>query len=88
MDVLFFLKERTNFIRFYYDAASKPFCEIKRKIEEREPPFDNPPDDESGEPPNLEDWTQADEAQEILGRTCISMPSASLQLYFKTWEDE
>jgi len=33
MDVLYFLKERTEFIRRYYDTASEPFQETLRKIE-------------------------------------------------------
>lgn len=30
MDVLFFLRERANFIRFYYETAAAPFRETKR----------------------------------------------------------
>ena len=43
MEVLFFLKERTKFIRHFYDAAGDPFHETKRRIEAGEAPFDNPP---------------------------------------------
>jgi len=32
MDVLYFLKERTKFIRQHYDTAAAPFREIIRKI--------------------------------------------------------
>ena len=39
MDVLYFLKERTQFIRKYYETASEPFREIMRKIEAGEAPF-------------------------------------------------
>ncbi len=88
MDVLFFLKERTKFIRYFYETAAHPFHETKRKIEAREAPFDNPPYSEDGEPPFLEEWIEAEEGLEVLGRACISMLSASLQLYFKTWEHE
>ena len=88
MDVLFFLKERTRFIRHFYETAGEPFRESMRKIETGEPPFDNPPYSEDGEPPYLEEWMQADEGLEVLGRTCLSMLSSSLQLYFKTWESE
>ncbi len=90
MDVLFFLKERTKFIRFYYDAAEKPFRGTIDKIESGEPPFDEPPACEGidGEPSFMTEWSDANEALNILGRSCVSMLSASLQLYFKTWEIE
>lgn len=88
MDVLFFLKERTKFIRYFYETAAEPFRETMRKIKAGEAPFDNPPYTEDGEPPFLEEWMEADEGLEVLGRACISMLSASLQLYFKTWENE
>ena len=88
MDVLFFFKERTQFIRYFYDTAGMPFYETKHKIENEEAPFDNPPYSEDGEPPYLEQWIEADEALEILGRTCLSMLSPSLELYFRTWEKE
>jgi hypothetical protein len=53
MDVLWFLKERTAFLRRFYDLASEPFNEVKRKISAGEPPYDDPPFDDSGEPPYL-----------------------------------
>ena len=53
-----------------------------------ESPFDNPPYDESGEPAYLEEWIEANEGVEVLGRSCITMVSASLHLYFMTWEKE
>ena len=86
MDVLFFFKQRTRFIRHFYETAGMPFRETKRKIEAKEPPFDDPPYSEDGEPPYVEEWIAASEAQEVLGRTCLSMLSTSLQLYFMTWE--
>jgi len=88
MQVLYFLKERTKFIRQYYETASAPFQEIMRKIEAGEAPFipgDDAPEDE---PPFLEEWMQAKTSVEILGRTCVSMLSESLKLYFQTWESE
>ena len=85
MDVLFFLKERTRLIRQYYVNAASPFNEIIRKIEAGEEPF-VPPYSEDGESPFLSEWIDADELREVTGRCCLSMLSASLQLYFKTWE--
>ncbi len=88
MDVLYFLKERTGFIRRYYDTAAESFRETIRKIEAGETPFNDPPYSEDGEPPFLSEWLEADTGLDVSGRTCISMLSASLQLYFRTWERE
>lgn len=88
MNVLFFLKKRAAFIRRYYDTAAEPFREIIRKIEAGKAPFDDPPYSEDGEPPFLSEWLEADTSLDVLGRTCITMLSASLQLYFRTWESE
>jgi hypothetical protein len=88
LDVLYFLKERTKFIRHFYETAAEPFLETIRRIEDDEPPFDQPPYSEDGEPPFMEEWSKAQISIEMLGRTSISMLSASLQLYLKTWEAE
>lgn len=88
MDVLHFLKERTKFIRRFYEGAGEPFRATIRQIEAGEPPFDEHPYSEEREPPFMEEWSDATMALEMLGQTCISMLSASLQLYFKTWERE
>lgn len=85
MDVGFFLKQRTAFIRQFYDNASFSFVERKRKIEAGEDPF-IPPYSESEEPPFLEEWIEADDSLHVLGYTCISMLSAALHLYLRTWE--
>lgn len=87
MDVGFFLKQRTAFIRQFYDNASLAFKERKRKIEAAEEPY-IPPYSENGEPPFLEEWIEADDSLHVLGYTCISMLSAALQLYFRTWEEK
>jgi hypothetical protein len=92
MDVLYFLKKRTQFNRAYYDTAGEPFREIIRKIEAGEHPFaPDPffvPDGSEDEPLFLEEWSQANTSLEILGRQCVSMLSESLKLYFQTWESE
>jgi hypothetical protein len=36
----------------------------------------------------MEEWSEASTALDVLGRSCLSMLSASLQLYFKTLEYE
>ena len=81
MEVLFFLQRRTKFIRAFYEEASFPFTERKRKIKAGEYPF-KPPYSECYDPPFLS-REEADEALDVLGQMCISMLSSSLQLYFK-----
>lgn len=83
MDANFFLKLRTDFIRFYYDEGVKPFHFQQYLIEKDLPPFDDPPYDESGEPPYLEQWLDAETARQILGLSCISLLSDTLKLYFE-----
>ena len=82
MEVLFFLQRRTKFIRAFYEEASFPFTERKRKIKAGEYPFE-PPYSECYDPPFFKEWEEADEALDVLGQMCISMLSSSLQLYFK-----
>ena len=88
MDVLWFLKRRTAFLRRFYESTSLQFLEIKRKVENREAPYDSRPIDSSGEPPYLEEWQDADEALEFLGQACISFLAASLKLYLTESERE
>ncbi len=87
MNVHYFLKARTRFIRQFYDDAAFPFTERKRKIEVGEEPF-VPPYSEDGDPPFEVEWIEADESLDVLGQACISMLAATLQLYFKEWVDE
>lgn len=84
MDILFFLKERITFIRYYYNSASLVFTDTKQKIENGEHPFDDAREEDC--PPYEVEWQNADMGLDFLGRTCVSMLSASLQLYFLTWE--
>ena len=88
MDVAWFFRERTRCIRFYYQGAAKPFDAMKHQIEDGLPPFDDPPYSEDPEPPFMAEWSDADTALVVLGRSCVSMLSASLKLYFDTWEKE
>lgn len=83
MDANYFLKKRTQYIRFYHEAAGKPFEEIKQAIENGLPPFDNPPYNEDPEPAFLEEWMDAHTAIEILGLSCVSLLSDTLKLYFQ-----
>lgn len=84
MDAGYFLKDRTRLIRFFYSASAKPFLEIKHAIDNRLPPFDNPPYSEDPEPRFLDNWEDADTAAKILGLSCVSLLSDTLKLYFQT----
>jgi len=87
----FFLRQRTRFIHNYYITGVRPFREIQRKIEAEESPYDEPPssfDPEYGEPAFLEEWCEAADAAQIVGRSAISLLSGSLKLYFKALEQQ
>jgi len=88
LEVLYFLRKRTAFISRFYRSCSAPFLETQKRIEENEEPFHDPPsgyDLESGEPPFLEEWMDADEGRDVLGQMCLSMLSSSLQLFLEEW---
>ena len=90
MDILFFFKRRTGFIRGFYEDASLVFMDRLSKIENCKPPYDDPDDPlyESEEPPYLAEWAGAKDSLEVLGLTCVSMLSASLHAYLRVWEAE
>ena len=85
MDVDWFLKERTKFIRQYYSVAIAPFETIKSQIENGEAPYE-PPYSEDGEPPFQQEWGDAQDSIQIVGRTCVTLLSETVKLYFETWE--
>ena len=84
MDVEFFLKSRTAFIRYFYEHAVSPFNDIKFAIENEKEPY-VPPYSEDSEPPFLEEWMNAEQGMEIVGHACISMLSSSLHLFLRSW---
>lgn len=88
MDACWFLKNRTKFIRFFYDNSAVGFVDVKHKIESELPPFDHPPYSEDGEPACLEEWMDADTAIELTGLACVSLLSDSLKLYFNTLQKQ
>lgn len=85
MDVRYFLNRKVNFIRQFYEMSSAPFVERKRQIEAEEEPY-VPPYSEDPEPAFLEEWLEAEESLQVVGRSCISMLAAVFHLYFKAWE--
>ena len=84
MDIEYFLKSRTSFIRYFYEQAVRSFNEIKIAIENKEEPY-IPPYSEDGEPPFIEEWIDAEQGVEIVGHACISMLSSSLHLFLESW---
>jgi hypothetical protein len=89
VNVDFFLKKRTAFVRRFYDAAVKGFRETQRLIEAGDAPYEPPyyGEDSDGEPPFLEEWSEAETSIEVIGRTAISMLSESLKVYFIQWDE-
>ncbi len=87
MDILFFLKQRTAFLRQFYENSTAPFEERKQKIEAEEEPY-VPPYSEDSEPAFLSEWTVAEESLQIVGYSCICMLSASSHLYLREWEKQ
>ena len=88
MDILFFFKERTGFIRRFYEDAGMVFEDRMATIEDGGAPYDHPPYSCDGEPPFLVEWIDAKNALEVLGLACVSILSASLNLYFVAWESK
>ena len=89
MDILFFFTERTSFIRMFYEKTGSAFNDVISAIESGQPPYDDaPPYDESDEPPFMREWALANDGVDVVGLTCVSMLSASLQAYLHEWERE
>src|SRR5262245_61689139 len=88
MDVLYFLKRRTAFLRAFYKQTSAAYIETKRKIEAYEEPYSWPEGYEDAEPPFLAEWQEADEALEFLGQACVSFLSATPKLFLNESESE
>jgi len=86
LDIEFFLKERTKFIRYFYETASTPFEKVMSDIENEVEPY-IPPYSEDGEPPFLSEWLDAKSGSETCGHHALSMLSSSLQLFLKAWVD-
>ena len=84
MDIEFFLRERTNFILYFYSHATIGFLKIIHAIENEEEPF-VPPYNEDGEPPFLTEWMEAKTGLNSVGYAALSMISASLSLYLEEW---
>lgn len=86
MDVAWFLKERTAFLRFFYETGAQPFLDIKQKIEDEVEPFEQPYDEDGDEPAFQIEYQQAWTGIEMVGIATLSMLSDSLKVFFSTWE--
>lgn len=84
MDVLFFVKKRLTFAKYFFNHATKPFVQIISAIEKEDAPY-VPVYDESGEPPYLQEWEDANTGFESAGLTALSMVASSLQLFLNDW---
>src|SRR5882762_885411 len=89
MDILAGLRDKLRFIERHYAAASFPFREIRRKINDCEEPFEPPPfdpdRDDLGEPPFLEEYREATESLNIEGQAALRLVHSSLQEYLKSF---
>lgn len=88
MDIAYFLRKRTKFIRSLYDDSARPFEERMKLIEDGKEPYEMPGGYEDDEPPFLDEWAEADEALDVLGQLCISLLAASLKLYLTKFVTE
>lgn len=86
MDIEFFLKERTKFIRYFYEAAYAPFSKIITDIDNEVEPF-IPSYSEESEPAFMREWSDANSGIETCGHHALSMLSSSLQLFLRAWVD-
>src|SRR5260370_34625280 len=84
MDIAFFLKRRTEFIRYFYLECAKSFSDIQHRIEHGLPLFDDHPYSEDSEPAFLEEWMNAAAGIELVGRSCVALLSDALKIYFNT----
>jgi hypothetical protein len=89
MDLLANLRDKLQFIEWHYAAASAPFREIKRKIDDGEKPFERPPfDAESAtdlRPPFLKQWQEANESLNIEGQLALRLVQNALREYLSSF---
>lgn len=91
MNLDYWMHQRTEMIRLFYDKARVPFEQLKRDIEEGVRPWEPPPfnpDTDDGEPAFLEEWMQAEQTRELVGMLAVSLLADTLTLYFAELERE
>jgi hypothetical protein len=91
MDILAGLRDKLRFIERHYTAASEPFRETKRKIQEGEDPFAprsfDPETAYDFEPPFLEQWQEATESLNIEGQAALKLVHSALHEYLSSFID-
>ncbi len=87
MDIDYFLKKRTKFIRYFYENSMSSFEKTKKSIDDEDEPYKPTIYQDDGEPEYLEEWIEADMGLNAVSHTCISMLSSSLHLFMKSWFD-
>lgn len=87
MDIDYFLKQRTKFVRYFYEKSSSTFITLKDDIENAKEPYSPKYYPEQDEPAYLEEWLEADMGLDTVSQTCLSMLSSSLHLFMKSWFD-
>lgn len=86
MDLAFFFRQRAAFIATFYDTGSQAFTSRINAIEDEVSPWDDPPpgfDPEAGEPPYMEEWTDATDGLQMLGQAAVSLLSDALKMYLE-----
>jgi len=84
MDLLYFLKQRLQFIQGLYDSIVSVFEEKKCRIDAGKPPYIDSRDPEyADEPAFLAEWQEADDSLMVIGHWCLCMVQASLQAYLR-----
>ena len=77
---LVFLKDKTDFLRAFYQLTTEPFTEIKRKIDVGGEPFVDRRDPEDyDEPAFLDEWLEADEGLKLQQQVCLNLLQRSLR---------
>jgi hypothetical protein len=91
MDISAGLRDKLRFIERHYAAASAPFRETKRKIEDHEEPFEppsfDPENDNCDEPPFLAEWQEASESLNIEGQAALKLVQGALRDYLSSFVD-
>lgn len=89
MDILAGLREKLRFIESFYETASQPFREVKRKIEAGESPYTPPSFNFDGfaddTPPFLAEWQDADESLNLIGQAALTLVQESLYHYLQSF---
>lgn len=91
MNLAYWVRQRTDIIRLFYDKGRVPFEQIKRDIEEEVKPWEPPPfnpDTDSPEPAFLDEWLQAEQTRELVGMLAVSLLADTLGVYFAELERE